>query len=162
MLIKTVPLSSVLALRQRVLRPNLTAQDCRFPTDDHPQATHFALHINAVIVGICSVAPEAAPLIHGLSVSSQMGELSGYWRLRMMATAPEVRGQGLGKQLLQTAEQFVSARLGTGVWCNARLSAQGFYQQQGYSAQGEVFHVATVGPHIVMIKPLLKSSAHSD
>ena len=39
---------------------------------------------------------------------------------------------------------------GRRVWCNARLSAAGFYERVGFGRVGGVFEIAGIGPHAVM------------
>lgn len=93
-------------------------------------------------MGICSIAPEAFPL---------QPWLNG-WRLRMMAVDECLRGTGVGTQLLQMAEQHAQLASADCLWCNARMSAQGFYQKQNYAVVGEAFDIENIGPHYPMIK----------
>ena len=49
-----------------------------------------------------------------------------------MATAPELQGQGVGTRVLRTAVDLVASAGGTLIWCNARVSALGFYERAGF------------------------------
>jgi GNAT superfamily N-acetyltransferase len=67
-----------------------------------------------------------------------------------MATAPGWQGRGVGRSLLQYAEALLAGdRLW---WCNARASAIGFYERQGWTVVSEVFDIPTAGPHRRMIR----------
>jgi len=77
------------------------------------------------------------------------------WQLRGMATTPEHQGKGAGRELLHFTEQTLGRDSGIRqFWCNARLSAVGFYQKQGWSIASEQFVIAGVGPHHKMAKTL--------
>jgi predicted GNAT family N-acyltransferase len=65
-----------------------------------------------------------------------------------MATAPDLRGSGVGAALLRTVEREVAAPL----WCNARTTAAGFYARHGWRTVGEEFLVQDIGPHVRMIR----------
>jgi predicted GNAT family N-acyltransferase len=40
------------------------------------------------------------------------------------------------------------------VWCNARVDAAGFYRRYGFEAEGGVFDLLAIGPHVVMRRRL--------
>jgi GNAT superfamily N-acetyltransferase len=114
-----------------------------YPGDDHPDALHAAVRDPAAgggVVGIATVAPEGHP------VDPRVGD----WRLRGMATAPEVRGRGLGALLLDACLDHARARGGDRVWCNARVAAEGFYRRAGFAPEGARFDIPGIGPHVVM------------
>lgn len=74
-------------------------------------------------------------------------------RLRQMAVLPSRQHQGIGRRLVQFAEE--AARAG-GFGCielHARLHVQGFYERLGYQAQGATFIEVTL-PTVEMIKRL--------
>jgi GNAT superfamily N-acetyltransferase len=76
------------------------------------------------------------------------------WRLRGMATLPEVRGQGYGGALLERCLRHALDRGGDLAWCTARVPAAGFYRRYGFVSVGDVFDVAPIGPHILMVRRL--------
>jgi GNAT superfamily N-acetyltransferase len=130
-------------LRQRVLRPHQTVREVAFPgAEADPLAgTYAALADDGEVVGTASVYPEACPWAP---------DRPGAWRLRGMATSPEVRGQGLGAALVAAVLDHAAAAGGTLVWCHARTPAQAFYTRAGFAAYGEVFSEPDIGPHIRM------------
>ena len=150
--VRLIPADETYALRHRALRPQQALADCRFPGDEAPGAFHLgAFDGDGSLLGVASFNPEAAPACVPVPSSglSPM-DVRHAWRLRGMATAPEARGQGHGKALLQAGIAEL-ARRGAGLlWCNARLSAAGFYEVQGLARAGEDFDIPGIGGHVVM------------
>lgn len=76
------------------------------------------------------------------------------WQLRGMATHPDFRGTGVGRELLDYSESDISSESGImQFWCNARIGAVGFYQKQGWQICSDEFLIPGVGPHFKMKKP---------
>ena len=78
----------------------------------------------------------------------------GVVRLRQMAVAPRLQGQGIGAGVLRFAEEWARANDIARIELHARVAAEGFYQRAGYVAEGEIFEEVTV-PHRKMWKALL-------
>ena len=74
-------------------------------------------------------------------------------KLRQMAVAPELGGQGIGARLIAFAEAVARDEGFKQIVLHARVSAQGFYEKSGYRAEGEIFTEVTL-PHIAMAKTL--------
>jgi predicted GNAT family N-acyltransferase len=70
-----------------------------------------------------------------------------------MAVAREVRGSGIGSQLLLQLIAEATRRGFSQVRLNAQLSAQGFYSRHGFKAHGTIFLDAGI-EHIAMARPL--------
>ncbi|WP_395092316.1 GNAT family N-acetyltransferase [Armatimonas sp.] len=131
--IKETTADSLIALRWQVLRPGRPESAAHFAEDAAEGSAHFAaLDINGVVIGCASVIKKNNAL-----------------QLRGMATAPEWQGKGVGSAVL-AATQAYALRQGLLLWCNARVSAVGFYQKSGWHTEGEPFDVAESGPHVVM------------
>lgn len=133
-------------LRRAVLRPAWPAGS-PMHGDDNPDAVHLAaLDEDGGVVGALLVLPRAYPL---------RPEIAGAWQLRGMATAPQLRGQGIGGRLIAAAIEEIRSRDGRVVWCDARTSAVGFYRRHGFIAEGEEFlHAETGIPHYRMWRML--------
>ena len=61
---------------------------------------------------------------------------AGGWDVVSLAVAPDLQGQGIGKQLLEALEARVRAGAGTFVRLNSRVErtdAHGFYEHLGYT-----------------------------
>lgn len=134
-------------LRQAVLRPNQPPENLVYPADDAPDTLHLGAWQGEDLVGIASIYAEPLP----------DADESGWWRLRGMATHPEVRGSGIGRALLLACLAHVAERGDTGLWCNARTSACGFYLALGFEKIGDEFEIEGIGPHFVMKRAALKA-----
>lgn len=142
----SVPAALTRPLRLRVLRPGQRAEELVFPGDEDVDARHFAVRRgDDPPLAVASLVPERPPWPIAPGPPNQPG-----WRLRGMATAPEARGQRLGARLLAAVVDHVAGAGGGALWCNARMTAYGFYTRCGFSPYGEVFDIEGIGPHIVM------------
>jgi ribosomal protein S18 acetylase RimI-like enzyme len=61
------------------------------------------------------------------------------FQFRKLAVDPAVQGMGIGNSLLAYITKHVQDEGGTRTWCNARVSAIGFYLKAGYTQTGELF-----------------------
>lgn len=78
----------------------------------------------------------------------------GTVRLRQMAVLKNLQGKGIGRALMQFAENIARDRGFRRITMHARKSATGFYEKLGYTVYGEEFEEVTL-PHVVMEKQLL-------
>lgn len=129
-------------LRHKVLWPHIEqTADCVINIDDRADAIHLgAFNDQEVLVGVCSLFEMETPK---LTFGKQ-------YRLRAMATDPDVRGTGAGRSIVQHALQTIE-KLGYDVlWCDAREVALGFYERMGFDRIDEWYEVRNVGPHQLM------------
>jgi GNAT superfamily N-acetyltransferase len=132
---------AVRPLRSEVLRPGIAPEALVYAGDEAADALHVAARDGeGRIHGIASLCREPAP---GRAPAVA-------WRLRGMATRPELRGKGVGRRLLQACFRHVRAEGGGLLWCNARVVALGFYERLGLRREGTQFDIAGIGPHYVM------------
>jgi len=61
------------------------------------------------------------------------------FQFRKLAVDPLVQKMGLGNAMLKYIETYAEENGGTRIWCNARLSAIGFYLKANYLQTGELF-----------------------
>jgi ribosomal protein S18 acetylase RimI-like enzyme len=137
--IRVVWAADTAPLRQQVLRPYLTVEQVVEESDDAPS---IAVYDGERVVACASVREEPMP----------DDPRAGDWRLRGMASAPDVRGQGHGAAALTYALDYARERGGQRVWCNARKGAVGFYERYGFTTIGEEFDVGVIGPHYLMAR----------
>jgi predicted GNAT family N-acyltransferase len=143
-LIRPIPAADGRPLRHSVLRPGQPFEDTFYAGDDDADTVHLGAFDDARLVGVVSLYREPRP-----------GGPGSGWRLRGMATEPDVRGAGFGAALLAGCVDHVAAAGGGGeLWCNARASAIGFYRRGGFEVVGGEFDVAGIGPHVVMVRPV--------
>lgn len=146
-------------LRHAVLRPSETFDATVYAGDDDLATRHLGAFVDGRLVGVASLYREDRPDREGGSDSDREGRGEGaHWRLRGMATAPEARGRGAGRALLDACVNHVAAKGGGLLWCNARTPAVGFYTAAGFRAVGDEFDIADIGPHVVMLVPVPPSS----
>ena len=74
-------------------------------------------------------------------------------RLRQMAVLNDLQGKGVGRALMQFAENLARDRGYKTITMHARQNAIGFYEKMGYRKKGEEFEEITI-PHYVMEKEL--------
>ena len=132
------------ALRRQVLRPGQPWGSVDHDYDSWPGTFHVAAFGPRGEVAACaSFHPDTAP--HRPASAADKT-----WRLRAMASLPEVRGQGYGAAALRYGIAEIRRRGGTLLWCNARSVAVGFYERLGFSIVGDEFEISPIGPHYVM------------
>ena len=74
-------------------------------------------------------------------------------RLRQMTVLNDLQGKGIGKALMQFAENLARDRGYKKITMHARQNALGFYEKMGYKKVGKEFQEITI-PHFVMEKEL--------
>lgn len=72
-------------------------------------------------------------------------------QLRQMAVLSGLQGKGIGRTIMQFAENLARDKGFKRIIMHARDSAVGFYQKQGYEKKGEMFTEVSI-PHYVMEK----------
>jgi GNAT superfamily N-acetyltransferase len=140
-------------LRQAILRPHQRVEDAGFAGDGSPDAAHFCASDSAGhVVGVASVLEEPPPWpLAALPTRADHKETGvAGWRLRGMAAASDWRGRGVGSALLSAVIDYVAARGGGLLWCNARLPAVGFYEHHGLRTIGDQWEEPFIGPHVAM------------
>ncbi|HEX7880443.1 MAG TPA: GNAT family N-acetyltransferase [Candidatus Eisenbacteria bacterium] len=141
-MIRAISAAETRPLRQAVLRPHQRVEELVYPGDDDPRTHHLGAFDGGRLVGIASIYVE--PMV----AMPDAGPTD--WRLRGMATAPEMRGTGLGGALLEACIEHSRNHGGTRLWCNARVPAAGFYLRYGFVVHGEEFDLPGIGPHYLM------------
>jgi GNAT superfamily N-acetyltransferase len=74
-------------------------------------------------------------------------------RLRQMAVLNNLQGKGIGRALMQFAENIARDRGFQKITMHARKTAVGFYEKLGYRTSGQEFEEVTI-PHYIMEKLL--------
>lgn len=127
----------VLLLREEVLRKPLGLHF----SDEELQKEKGNMHMGAYeddrMLGCCMLVDEGDETV----------------RLRQMAVVNDVQGKGIGRALMQFAENLARDRGYKKIIMHARKNAVGFYEKLGYKRRGEEFVEVTI-PHYVMEKEL--------
>jgi len=61
------------------------------------------------------------------------------FQFRKLAVMPSMQKIGIGNNLLQYITAYVRENDGTRIWCNARLTAVGFYLKSDFLQTGKLF-----------------------
>lgn len=142
MSIQFISAAAARPLRQKVLRPRWTLEECEYPCDADPETFHLGFFLNGELVAIATFQRETHPDFP--SGSS--------FRLRGMASDEKVRGRGFAARIVRRGVEVLRARGADFLWFNARVGAMGFYEKLGFVAYGGLFDIDDIGPHKVMYK----------
>lgn len=142
--IKRITAGETRKLRQLTLRQHQPPEALIYPDDDGINTIHLGAFIDSELVGIASLYKDKLK-------GSDEPEA---WRLRGMATAESVRGQGIGQMLMNHCLSHANENNGKIFWCNARTTAEKFYERFGLKRIGEESYPQDLGAHIIMAKNL--------
>ena len=131
-------------IRQQVLIPDHDPKKAKFESDDDEDISfHLGAFQDLQLVSVASFYYDR---------NSTFPEQHQY-QLRGMATLPEFQRLGLSSELLNMAFPIIKQNFCTLLWCNARVTAIGFYQKVGFKIQDEIpFEIEGIGPHVLMYK----------
>jgi GNAT superfamily N-acetyltransferase len=141
--IKSISAESTLKIRQRILRPGQNLENCVFPGDEFSSSYHVGGFVDGRLVSIASVLQQQEERFN-------LFESDAQFRLRGMATEEEYRGQGLGTAVVAHCLEKCWNLGGNVFWCNARITAVGFYERMGFTTHDQEFDLPGVGIHRVM------------
>lgn len=135
-------------LRARVLRADTLTREVRVDGDDRHDTFHLGVRgADGRLVAISTWIPRPHPDHPHLPAL----------QLRQMATAPEVRGSGLGARLLDAGVLRARAAGAELVWARARDTALGFYLRHGFVTHGGGYTDASTGlPHHDVVRHLAR------
>lgn len=140
--IKTIPYSDTFSVRSAVLRKGKPIETCFFLGDDANSTIHFGLFIDENLIGVASV----------FKVKNENFDKENQFQLRGMAVLEAFQGLGYGNLILNEVCTFVETKKGEILWFNARENAIQFYQNFGFSVQGDSFEMPNIGTHFLMFK----------
>lgn len=131
--LRPIPVERTRQLRRAVLRPHQTLE--QLATHEPEDAFAVGVFDGDQLVAVGFVGRDGEP---------------GRWRVRGMATVPEVRGRGAGSAVVAALVQHAASSGATRVWCNARVAARSLYERAGFKVVSEEFELPEIGPHLVM------------
>ena len=127
----------VLKLRDEILRKPLGLNFSQEELEKERNNMHMAAYEDDQMLGCCMLVEEDPETV----------------RLRQMAVVDDVQGKGIGRALMQFAENLARDRGYKRITMHARKNAVGFYEKMGYKKFGSEFMEITI-PHVVMEKEL--------
>lgn len=107
-------------MRQKVLYPAQKLYEMEMDEDNH--GYHFGAFMDNELVGVVSLF--------------QNGD---DYQFRKFAVDESVQGKGIGKTMLKHLMNFAINENAKRLWCNARVSAIGFYLKYGFTHTGQLF-----------------------
>lgn len=141
--VKKISLEELLPLRAKVLRHGKRPEEVIFAGDNADTTFHLGTFSEDMLITVGSFYKE--------NLDGQIGD--GY-RLRSMASLPDMQSKGAGSVLMQYAIAKLKRMKIDYLWCNARTGAVGFYQKMGLKIISDEFSIPEIGPHYVMITKL--------
>jgi GNAT superfamily N-acetyltransferase len=145
-IIKQVNATTILTVRQAVLRQGLPIEASIFDKDEDPHTAHFGAFIGNTVIGCASLVRNTHTRFKP--------EFTQIAQLRGMAVLPEHRDGGIGGLLLRAVETKGIEESIEVLWFNARIKAVPFYEKNGYIREGEAYEIEGVGTHYFMFKVL--------
>jgi ribosomal protein S18 acetylase RimI-like enzyme len=135
-------------LRNEVLWPHKSFENCILDTDRLPSTFHFGVQLDGLTVATVTLQQEN---------SSKLPQEKQY-RLRAMAVREGYRGQGFGDAIVDAGLNHLRELGVEVVWCDARVAALNFYRRLQFEELEEEYEIPIIGLHRFMWKVL---SSHS-
>jgi ribosomal protein S18 acetylase RimI-like enzyme len=135
-------------LRNEVLWPHKTFENCILETDRLSTTFHFGVQIDGLTVATVTLQQET---------SSKLSQEKQY-RLRAMAVREGYRGQGYGDAIVEAGLNYLSSMGVEVVWCDARVAALNFYRRLQFEELEEEYEIPIIGLHRFMWKVLSSQS----
>jgi ribosomal protein S18 acetylase RimI-like enzyme len=147
-------------LRNEVLWPHKTFENCILETDRLSTTFHFGIQENGLTVATVTFQKENTDKLKQDSTKgvSQGALQEKEYRLRAMAVREGYRGQGFGEAIVEAGLNHLRELGVEVVWCDARVAALNFYRRLQFEELEEEYDIPIIGLHRFMWKVL---SSHS-
>lgn len=130
-------------LRSRVLRPGQPIENCHYKEDNYESTFHLGIFASGKVVSNGTFIQQA---------HDNFKDAKYPYRLRGMATDPNLQKHGLGRSIIEQALIELQKRNCDLIWFNARVTAEEFYKKLGFNVIENIFDIPLIGPHKVMYK----------
>jgi ribosomal protein S18 acetylase RimI-like enzyme len=143
-------------LRNEVLWPHKTFEQCVLVTDHLPSTFHFGVQVDGITVACVTLQRESTDKLKQDSSKdiSQDALQEKQYRLRAMAVREGYRGQGFGDAIVEAGLNHLRELGVEVVWCDARVAALNFYRRLHFSELEEEYEIPIIGMHRFMWKVL--------
>ena len=147
-------------LRNEVLWPHKTFENCILETDRLSTTFHFGVQIDGLAVATVTFQKENTDkLKQDSSKGVSQGALQEkQYRLRAMAVREGYRGQGFGDAIVEAGVNHLRELGVEVVWCDARVAALNFYRRLQFEEFEEEYEIPIIGLHRFMWKVLTSHS----
>lgn len=129
-------------LRNEVLWPHKSFENCILETDRLSTTFHFGIQIDGLTVATVTFQQE----------KSQRLQQEKQYRLRAMAVREGCRGQGFGDAIVEAGFNHLKVLGVEVVWCDARVAALNFYRRLQFEELEEEYEIPIIGKHRFMWK----------
>ena len=119
-------LDSALRLRTAFSDPPRSREAALSQGDSARECVHFGAYRDGKLVGVCSVGPEPLPVLDHRDA----------WRMRGLVVLPEMRGAGIGAELIKHRLQHVAKQSNVLAWGYAKRRLVPLYSSLGYRPTG--------------------------
>ena len=141
---QVLPPEEIQQLRNEVLWPHKTFENCILETDHFPSTFHLGVKVEGHTVATVTLQQES---------SSKLPQEKQY-RLRAMAVREGYRGQGFGDAIVEEGLKYLKELGIEVVWCDARIAALNFYRRLQFEELEEEYEIPIIGLHRFMWKVL--------
>jgi ribosomal protein S18 acetylase RimI-like enzyme len=131
-------------LRNEVLWPHKSFEQCVLETDHLPSTFHFGVKVDGLTVATVTLQQE----------KNQRLQQEKQYRLRAMAVREGYRGQGFGDAIVEVGLNHLRELGVEVVWCDARVAALNFYRRLHFNELEEEYEIPIIGMHRFMWKVL--------
>jgi ribosomal protein S18 acetylase RimI-like enzyme len=131
-------------LRNEVLWPHKSFEQCILETDRLSTTFHFGVQIEGLTVATVTFQQE----------KNQRLPQEKQYRLRAMAVREGYRGQGFGDAIVEAGLNHLRELGVEVVWCDARVAALNFYRRLHFNELEEEYEIPIIGMHRFMWKVL--------
>ncbi|MCM3598640.1 GNAT family N-acetyltransferase [Metabacillus idriensis] len=142
--IKQIEAEHTYALRQKVLMPDHSIDECGYTRDKKEETLHIGAFKEETLIGTASFFKETHEKMKQKNV----------YRLRGLAIDPEHRNQLRGQTLLLFAENKLTQLDAAMLWCTTSVKNVEYYQHLGFKETDHRFHLPSKGLNVLMVKPL--------
>ena len=127
-------------LRRDVLYPDMKIFEMEM--DEDIDGIHFGAFYENKLIGVVSLFSKGRS-----------------FQFRKLAVDPEYQHKGIGSSILNYITEYAQLNGGTTIWCNARLSAIGFYLKANFAQTGNLFSKNGID-YELLEKTIIPSSIH--
>ena len=127
-------------LRNEVLWPHKSFEQCVLETDHLPSTFHFGVKVDGLTVATVTLQQE----------KNQRLQEEKQYRLRAMAVREGYRGQGFGDAIVEAGLDHLRGLGVEVVWCDARVAALNFYRRLHFNELEEEYEIPIIGMHRFM------------
>src|SRR5215213_9249296 len=124
----TAEYQRMIKLRDEILRKPLGLTFSPDELEKEKENLHIAAYEDDQMLGCCMLVEEDSQTV----------------RLRQMAVMNDLQGKGIGRALMQVAENLARDRGYRKITMHGRKNAVGFYEKMGYRKQGTEFSEITI------------------